>query len=75
MNEGERMFKWDVIRELREELGMTQHEFARATGVVQSTVHRWENRIVAPTVDHLARMFELGCENGYVCYFFSGLKK
>lgn len=32
------------VRHLREELGLTQRDFAAEMGVVRSTVFRWENR-------------------------------
>ncbi len=39
----------DVIRRLRQELGLTQEEFAHAIAVTVSTVNRWENAHAAPS--------------------------
>jgi len=33
----------ELIKELREHLGMTQEQFAREVGVTFSTVNSWEN--------------------------------
>jgi putative transcriptional regulator len=39
----------DVIRRLRQRLGLTQEEFAHAIAVTVSTVNRWENAHAAPS--------------------------
>jgi transcriptional regulator with XRE-family HTH domain len=39
----------DVIRRLRNKLGLTQEEFAHAIAVTVSTVNRWENAHAAPS--------------------------
>jgi DNA-binding transcriptional regulator YiaG len=41
--------KANDIRRIREELEMTQEDFARALAVVTSTVSRWENDHTAPS--------------------------
>jgi len=38
----------DLIRALRQTLGMTQEEFAHAVGATVSTVNRWENAYSKP---------------------------
>lgn len=38
-----------LIRELRQEMGLTQEEFASDCGVVFSTVNRWEKGRVRPS--------------------------
>ena len=38
-----------TIRHLREQLGMTQEQFAHALAVTVSTVNRWENAHAAPS--------------------------
>jgi putative transcriptional regulator len=39
----------DVIRNLRQHLGLTQEEFAHEIDVTVSTVNRWENGHAAPS--------------------------
>ena len=39
----------DRIRELRQEMGLTQEEFARVVAVTFSTVNRWENGHAKPS--------------------------
>jgi putative transcriptional regulator len=39
----------DLIRGLRQRLGLTQEEFAHAIAVTVSTVNRWENGHAAPS--------------------------
>ena len=39
----------DLIRTLRQQLGLTQEEFAHAIAVTVSTVNRWENAHAAPS--------------------------
>lgn len=39
----------DVIRELRQELGLTQEKFAAKLGVTFPTVNRWENKKAKPS--------------------------
>ncbi len=38
-----------LIRQLRQEMGLTQEEFASHCGVVFSTVNRWEKGSVRPS--------------------------
>lgn len=44
----------DLVRRLRQQLSMTQEEFAHALGITVGTVNRWENRRFRPS--KLARM-------------------
>ena len=37
------------IKDIRNNLSLTQEEFARITGVVVCTVNRWENGVVKPS--------------------------
>ena len=39
----------DVIRRLRQRLGLTQEEFAHEIAVTVSTVNRWENAHAGPS--------------------------
>ena len=51
----------NLIRGLRQKLGMTQEEFAHEIAVTVSTVNRWENAHAEPSklawkaIEHLAR--------------------
>ena len=49
----------DAIRELREELGVSQQELARRLQVAHSTVYRWENGQSTPSGKVLARLLRL----------------
>lgn len=48
----------DVLREARRRRGWTQAQLARAGGVPQSTIARWESGRVAPRLDSLGRVLE-----------------
>ena len=39
----------ELIRDIRQNLGLTQEEFAAAIGVTFSTVNRWENGRAKPS--------------------------
>jgi len=39
----------DLVRELRQRLGLTQEQFAAKLGVTFATVNRWENRRAKPS--------------------------
>lgn len=39
----------DLIRTMRQQLGLTQEEFAHQIAVTVSTVNRWENAHAAPS--------------------------
>ncbi|NJP11920.1 MAG: helix-turn-helix transcriptional regulator [Leptolyngbyaceae cyanobacterium RU_5_1] len=39
----------DLIRALRQELGLTQEKFAAKLGVTFPTVNRWENKHATPS--------------------------
>lgn len=49
----------ETIRELREELGVSQQELARRLQVAHSTVYRWENGQSQPSGKVLARLLRL----------------
>lgn len=38
-----------MIRQLREDLGLTQEQFAAKLGVTYSTINRWENSKAKPS--------------------------
>ena len=38
-----------LIRELRQEMGLTQEQFAAELGVVYPTINRWENGSTQPS--------------------------
>ena len=38
-----------LIRELRQEMGLTQEQFAAELGVVYPTINRWENGFTQPS--------------------------
>jgi putative transcriptional regulator len=39
----------DLVRELRQRLGLTQEQFAAQLGVTFPTINRWENRHSKPS--------------------------
>jgi len=39
----------DLVRELRQRLGLTQEQFASKLGVTFPTINRWENRHSKPS--------------------------
>lgn len=49
-----------TIKDIRENLSLTQSEFAEKLGTSQVAVSRWEKGIVRPGVDYLARIAALG---------------
>lgn len=49
----------DSIRELREDLGVSQQELARRLQVAHSTVYRWEHGQSTPSGEVLARLLRL----------------
>jgi len=54
----------NLIRELRQEMGLTQEQFASFLGVVCPTVNRWENGRAQPSPIALklieAKLMEMG---------------
>ncbi|HXJ35672.1 MAG TPA: helix-turn-helix domain-containing protein [Candidatus Eisenbacteria bacterium] len=58
--------KGNDIRNIRQQLRMTQEEFAHAIAVTASTVNRWENEHAAPS--RLARRaIEILVQNRGLC--------
>jgi DNA-binding transcriptional regulator YiaG len=53
-----------TIRRLREKIGMTQEQFARALAVTVSTVSRWETGHAAPSNLAWRAISELAAERG-----------
>jgi len=45
-----------VLKQLREENGMSQYKFAEEIGVVQSTVGNWESGTREPNLDTLCKL-------------------
>ena len=54
----------ELVRSLRQQLKMTQEEFAHELGITVGTVNRWENGHNSPT--RLARkaLYDLAAEGG-----------
>jgi putative transcriptional regulator len=48
-----------LVKRLRERMGLTQEQFARAIGVTFSTVNQWENGRRRPQPFLLKRLFEM----------------
>ena len=52
----------ELIKAIREQLGISQRELARELGIAFSTVNRWENGLFEPTV--MARkILKMYCES------------
>ena len=52
----------ELIKAIREQLGLSQRELAHELGIAFSTVNRWENGLFKPTV--MARkILKLYCES------------
>lgn len=43
---------------LRKKHHLSQVEFAKIAGVTQATINRWENNLIAPTIDNLFNVCE-----------------
>jgi putative transcriptional regulator len=54
----------NLIRSLRQQLGMTQEEFAHEIAVTVSTVNRWENSHAEPSKLAWKAIRELGKTRG-----------
>ena len=52
------------IREIRQQLGMTQEEFAHALGITVGTVNRWENGRFRPSKLAKATILEFARRHG-----------
>ncbi|HLW03888.1 MAG TPA: helix-turn-helix transcriptional regulator [Ktedonobacterales bacterium] len=48
-----------TLRDLREDVLMTQGEFAQACGVSQQTVSEWENGRTTPSMKHRRKLVEV----------------
>ena len=68
-------FRTDSIREIREQLSLTQHALAAELGVPQSTVFRWEAGRTTPNADHLAKIHHVARSSGVVPKFFGAAEK
>jgi putative transcriptional regulator len=53
-----------LVKSLRERLGLTQEQFARAVGVTFSTVNQWENARRRPQPFLLNRLLEMEAASG-----------
>jgi Predicted transcriptional regulator len=52
----------ELVKAIREQLGISQRELARELGIAFSTVNRWENGLFEPTV--MARkILKMYCES------------
>jgi len=54
----------EFIRQLRQQLGMTQEEFAHALGITVGTVNRWENGRFRPSKLAKATILEFARRHG-----------
>lgn len=54
----------EFIRQLRQQLGMTQEEFAHALGITVGTVNRWENGRFRPSKLARATILEFARRHG-----------
>ena len=52
------------IRQIRQQLGMTQEEFAHALGITVGTVNRWENGRFRPSKLARATILEFARRHG-----------
>lgn len=52
------------IRQIRQQLGMTQEEFAHALGITVGTVNRWENGRFRPSKLAKATILEFARRHG-----------
>jgi DNA-binding transcriptional regulator YiaG len=52
------------IRQIRQQLGMTQEEFAHALGITVGTVNRWENGRFRPSKLAKATIIEFARRHG-----------
>ena len=60
-------FSKNKIKELRQEKGLSQRELAKATGIIQANISRWEECLVVPNVEDvwiLANFFD--CSIDYI---------
>lgn len=60
-------FNNNKIKELRQEKGISQRELAKATGIKQANISRWEAGLVVPNVEDvwiLANFFD--CSIDYI---------
>lgn len=66
----------DLVRELRQRLGLTQEEFAAKLGVTFPTINRWENRRSKPSKMAMqlieGKVRELGDSGEDLLKYFSG---
>ena len=54
-------FSKNKIKELRQEKGLSQRELAKATGIKQANISRWEAGLVVPNINDvwtLANFFD-----------------
>jgi DNA-binding transcriptional regulator YiaG len=49
----------ELVKQLRDRMGLTQEQFAREVGVVFSTVNLWENGRRRPQPFLMRRLFEM----------------
>ena len=54
----------EVVKIVRSQLGYTQRQFAEQLGVSQMTIVRWEGGNASPSVEHLAKMYNLSISHG-----------
>ena len=49
----------DEMRQLRDELGMTQEQLAELVGVDRTYISKWENGVVRPDWTHLVILWRI----------------
>ncbi|MBD1859978.1 MULTISPECIES: helix-turn-helix domain-containing protein [Leptolyngbya] len=66
----------DLVRELRQRLGLTQEQFAAKLGVTFPTINRWENQKSKPSKMAMmlieGKVRELGDSGEDLLKYFSG---
>lgn len=64
------IFSQDSISKVRNELRLTQEQFAGKLGISKTAISRWEKGLVKPDADSLASIYSLAVENRIEPEFF-----
>ncbi len=63
----DKTFKGNRIKELREDLGLSQRQLAENTGIMQVNISRWERALTVPNVLDLWTLAEyFNCSVDYL---------
>jgi len=65
----------EIIKNIREQLNITQEQFAHELNISFSTINRWENGHTSPSKLAKMRLFELCGKKNIDTAIFSELKK